>query len=84
MSGSLTDAYFEDDSEDGKTTVLLFEDPLRPGELKMEARLNPGPAVRVELDEKFATRLAFALNAWYAHSGRESDDWEPGYDEGNF
>ena len=77
MSGSLAGNYFEDDTEDGKFTVLLFEDPLRKGELKMEVRLNGigklgedrdlnGIALRPELDEELATRLADALTRWYA------------------
>lgn len=75
MSGSQTGNYFEDDTEDGKFTILLFEDPNRPGELKMEARLNGpsnlpfstgGLSVRPELDKRLALRVAHALWGWYA------------------
>jgi hypothetical protein len=74
MSGSLTDAYFEDDTEDGKFTILLFEDPNSPGDLKMEVRLNGSSkltrtsgqiALRPELNENLAVRLSDALRYWY-------------------
>lgn len=78
MSGSQTGRYFEDDTMDGKFTISLFEDPNQAGDLKMEVRLNGstgnlpfgsgGLAVRPELDEALAYRLATALNNWYAPS----------------
>lgn len=67
MTKSLTDAFFEDDTEDGKFTLRLFEDPLREGELKLEVTDNSGIiTVRPELDSRLALRLTNALWAWYA------------------
>jgi hypothetical protein len=75
VSGNLTGSFFEDDTEDGKFTIRLFEDPVREGELKMEVNANGtsngggeigGIAVRPELDKRLANALATALWAWYA------------------
>lgn len=76
MSGSQTGNYFEDDTEDGKFTISLFEDPNAPGDLKMEVRLNGiatvlmpdrnGLALRPSLDKRLALRVAHALWGWYA------------------
>lgn len=73
MSGSTTGNYFEDDTEDGKFTIILFEDPLDRANLKMEVRLNGtagvygsgGISLRPELDENLAERLATAMLRWY-------------------
>jgi hypothetical protein len=74
MSGSTTGNYFEDDTVGGTFTIVLFEDPLDPENLKMEVRLNGTPgvygsggvSVRPELTEDLAVRLANALQQWYA------------------
>lgn len=43
----------------------LVEDPLRPGELLVQASYPKGVSIRVRLDEARAVRTATALIAWY-------------------
>jgi hypothetical protein len=67
--------YFSDETVDGKFTLSLFEDPNNPPDLKLEVRLNHSGgltrtsgdiALRAELTEDLADRLADALQRWYA------------------
>lgn len=59
-------AWFDGIDHRGAVLVSLFEDPLRAGELKMEMVFNQtGTALRMELNEDLAIRMAQSLNSWY-------------------